>query len=279
MIKSFNVQELVEKEVVPFGNGSIVYTPKKWIGRKVTVVLQEEPFDIKGEAMEALKPYLGIVEGVFLFGSFARNEQTPESDVDVLVISSKKIALKKSGRMDFLVKTKQEFLGELKRDKTLFLRQALSEAKPVFNESLLSELKAAEGRLDFGEMLEDTLGAFKSVQELLDASKKQGLEYLDSNATVYSLMLRLRGLVSAQCLAKKQAYSSKRLAAVLKSRGFEGKKINGFLAVYRAERDNKKTAITVSVAEAEKLFEAAKTEFVKTEMLVKPWAKTNTKKR
>lgn len=279
MIKSFNVQELVEKEVVPFGNGSIVYTPKKWIGRKVTVVLQEDPFDIKGETMETLKPYLGSIEGVFLFGSFARNEQIPESDIDVLVISSKKIVLKKSGRMDFLVRTKQEFLEELKKDKMLFLHQVLSEAKPVFNESLLIELKAAEGKLNFGVILEDTLGAFKSVQELLDASKKQGLEYLDSNAIVYSLILRLRGLVSAQCLEKKQAYSNKRLVAILKSYCFEEKTINNVLAIYRAERDNKKTNIRMSLAEAEKLFEAAKTEFVKTEILVKPWAKTNTKKQ
>jgi len=37
MLKTINVGESVEKEVVRFGNGSIVYTPKKWIGKKVIV--------------------------------------------------------------------------------------------------------------------------------------------------------------------------------------------------------------------------------------------------
>ena len=35
MLKTVDVQESVEKEVVKFGNGSIVYTPKKWIGKKL----------------------------------------------------------------------------------------------------------------------------------------------------------------------------------------------------------------------------------------------------
>lgn len=269
MIRSFNVQESVEKEVVPFGNGSIVYTPKKWIGKKVTILLQEKPFDIKGETMQALKPYLGAVEGAFLFGSFARNEQTAESDIDVLVISSKKIAIKKAGRICFLAKTKQEFLNGLKKDKTLFLHQIVNEAKPILNESLLSELKSAETKPEFKGLLEDTIGAFKSTKELLEANKKQNLEYLDSNACIYSLMLRMRGLLMAQCLAKKQVYSNKRSVAVLKEHGFKEKTINGFLAIYRAERDNKKINVKVPISDAEKLFEAAKREFIKTEELGK----------
>ncbi|MBI4044738.1 MAG: nucleotidyltransferase domain-containing protein [Candidatus Diapherotrites archaeon] len=57
------------------------------------------------EALEALKPHLSQIEGIFLFGSFARNEQTKESDIDVLVVPSKGIAIKKTEKFDFLVKT------------------------------------------------------------------------------------------------------------------------------------------------------------------------------
>lgn len=278
MLKSFNVQEAVEKDVVRFGNGSIVYTPKKWIGKKVTVILEEKPVDIGGEAMNALKPCLGSIEGIFLFGSFARGEQTPESDIDLLVISSKKIELKKKGRLDFLVKTRREFLEGLERDKGLFLHQVLSEAKPILNEALLEELRRESAKPKYSGLLEGTLGAFKSVQELLGASKRQGLKYLDSNAVIYSLILRLKGLVLAQCLAKKQGYSNKKLVAVLESHGFAYRTINDFLGIYRAERDSKKTAGKVALADAEKLFAAAKMEFVKTEGLVK-WARTNTRRQ
>ncbi len=268
-MKCFNIEEVIEKEVVPFGNGSIVYTPKKWIGRKVAVVLQQQLIDVKGETLEILKPHLDLVEGAFLFGSFAREEHTRESDLDVLVITSKRIAIKRAGKMDILAKTKEEFLQELKKDKTLFLHQILSEAKPIFNENLLKELKERQGKPDYNQFLDDTIGAFKSVQELLQASKKQGLEYLDSNAIIYSLMLRIRGLLTAQGLAKKQPYSNQKMENRLKAHGFSEKAIKDFGTVYRAERDNKKTSVKIRLDEAEKLFEAAKLEFLKTEKMVK----------
>src|SRR3989338_748111 len=126
MLEVVNVREKVEKEVVSFGNGSIVYAPKKWIGQKVLVILQEKPFDIKAQILEVLKPYLGCVEGVFLFGSFARNEQSDSSDIDVLVIANRKFDLTKVQNFDFLVKTKEEFVSELKNDTNLFYHQLVT---------------------------------------------------------------------------------------------------------------------------------------------------------
>src|SRR3989344_4814890 len=98
MLKTINVKEAIEKQVVGFGNGSIVYTPKKWIGEKVLVILEEKPMDIKGETMEMLKPHLESVEGVYLYGSFARNEQAEKSDIDILGIADKKIEMEKKDR-------------------------------------------------------------------------------------------------------------------------------------------------------------------------------------
>lgn len=269
MLKSFNVQELVEKKVVPFGNGSIVYTPKKWVGKDVIVVLEEKPLDVRSDALEMLMPFLDKVEGVFLFGSFARNEQENDSDVDILVISSEKISLTKKGRFDFLAKTKVQFLKELKSDKLLFLRNILSEAKPLLNEALLEELRKAQEKPDYKALLDDTVGAFKHVKELLEASKRQGLEILDSNAIVYSLLLRIKGLVIAQCIQKNKPYSKKALFEALESQGFKRKEICCFLEIFKAERDGKKTNAKILLADAERLFEAAKLEFIKTEMLVK----------
>ena len=90
MIKRFNVHEEIVKRVVPFGNGSIVFTPKKWIGQTVRVILEQEPINIKEDVLKTLQPFLEQVEGIYLFGSFARNEQEIDSDIDVLVIASKK---------------------------------------------------------------------------------------------------------------------------------------------------------------------------------------------
>ena len=269
MFKTINVREEIEKEVVGFGNGSIVYTPKKWLGKKVLVILEEKPLDIAGEAMEMLRPYLSGIEGVFLYGSFARGEQMEKSDVDILVISDKKINLKKSGRFDVLTKTKQEFIEEMKKDPCLFLRQIVSEAKPIFNESLLRELRQVEIKPDFEEFFGSTLSAFRNIKELLEVDRKRGKKYADSTASIYSLMLRLRGLFLIQLYAKNQIFSTKKFRELIRSRGFEEKTIDDFLEIYRAERDNRETTHKILLSDAEKLFDAAKIEFLKTEKVVK----------
>lgn len=269
MLRTVNVREQVEKEVVAFGNGSIVYTPKKWIGQRVLVVLEEKPLDIAGEVLEILKPCLGSVEGVFLYGSFARNEQTENSDVDILVISGEKINLRKKGRLDFLVKTREQFIQEMKKDSSLFLHQIVNEAKPILNEPLLIELKHVEIKPDFEEFFDSTLGAFKSTKELLDIDRKRGKKYLDSTACIYSLILRLRGLFLIQLFKKKQQFSTKKFVLFIKSHGFKEKTVNEFLEIYRAERDDKKIIHKLLLADAELLFAAAKALFLKTEKMVK----------
>ncbi|HLD58512.1 MAG TPA: nucleotidyltransferase domain-containing protein [archaeon] len=277
MLRTFNVKDAVEKEVVSFGNGSIVYTPKKWVGKKVVVILEEKPLDIKGETMEILKPYLSSIEGVFLFGSFARNEQNEKSDIDLLVIADKKIDLEKKDKFDFLVKTKEQFEKEIKKDPSLFPSQVVSEAKPVLNESLLNELKKIEATPDFKNFFDDTLGAFKKTKELLETNKGKG--FLDSNTAIYSLILRLKTLFIIQCRKKSRVFSNKRFKELLKKHDFSEQKINALLEAYQAERDDKKTTQKILLADALKLFDAAKIEFMKAEELVKKWAKPNTKKQ
>ncbi|MBU2100522.1 DUF2080 family transposase-associated protein [Candidatus Micrarchaeota archaeon] len=269
MIKTFNIREEIEKEVVRFGNGSIVYTPKKWIGKKVSVILEEKPLDIEGEVMEMLKPYFSGIQGIFLYGSFARKEQTENSDVDLLVISDKKIGLKRKGRFDFLVKTKEEFTEALKKDSNLFLHQILQEAKPVFNTPLLEEIKKTETKPDLKEFFEDTLSAFKKSKELIDAHKKNNKKYLDSNVVIYSLILRLRTLFLIQSFKKNKDYSNKRFKESIKKRGFKEKTVESFLGVYRSERDGKKATQKILLSDVEKLFELAKKEFLETEEMVK----------
>ncbi|MFH1391076.1 MAG: DUF2080 family transposase-associated protein [Candidatus Diapherotrites archaeon] len=269
MIKSINVAEEIEKEVVAFGNGSIVYTPKKWIGKKVLVVLEEKPLDIEGETMEILKPFLSSIQGIFLYGSFARKEQTEKSDVDLLVISDKKLDLKRKGRFDFLVKSREDFVKEMKKDSALFLHQILNEAKPVLNKSLLEELKKEEIKPDFKEFFDSTLTAFGNIKDLIEAEEKQGKKYLDSTAVIYSLILRLRGLYLIQCFLKNREFSNKKFNELIKSYDFKSEMVANFFDVYRSERDEKKIIQSVLLSETEKLFETAKIEFLKTEKMVK----------
>lgn len=266
MLKTVNVQEAIEKEVIGFGNGSIVYTPKKWIGKKVLVILEEKSIDIKGETMKTLKPHLEGVEGVFLFGSHARNEQTSGSDIDVLVIADHEFKAEKNDKFDFVIKTKYNFIKEITSDPTLFLHLAIKEAKPIINKPLLEELRAIKVKPDFQKFLDDTLGAFKKTKEQIETNKNN--EYLDTNTAIYSLILRLKGLFLIQCHKKHAQFSNNKFKELIKSHGIHEKTVNDFLEAYRAERDERKPVVKIQKADAEKLFEMAKIEFLKTEGLV-----------
>lgn len=269
MLKSFAVQESVEKSVVAFGNGSIVYTPKKWIGKKVTVILEESSLDIKQQSLEILKPFFNLIQGVFLFGSHARNEQTADSDIDLLIISSKPFSLPKTDGFDFLIKTKEQFIYELKKDYTAFLPSILNESKPIFNESLLNELKKTKSNPDFSKFLDETLTAFKNIDLLLKADKKINSSKFDSFASVYSLTLRLKTLILIQCFLTDKPFSNKKLFELLET-VFSSKKAFEFLKVFNSEKNEKGKAYLaeISVPEVEKLFELVKKEFLKTEAMI-----------
>ncbi|MDD5163129.1 MAG: nucleotidyltransferase domain-containing protein [Candidatus ainarchaeum sp.] len=230
-------------------------------------VFEEKILELSRKTLQFLKPKLANIEGVFLFGSFARNEQKEKSDIDLLVIADKKIDLGKKEKFDFLIKTREQFEIEIRTDSTLFPRQVVSEAKPILNESLLDELKKVKPKPDFKEVFDSTLGAFKKTKELLEMNHGTGL--LESNVAIYSLILRLKTLFIIQCHKKSIAFSNKKFKELLEKYGFSEQKINALLEVWQAERDNKKTSQKILLADALKLFDAAKIEFLKTEALVK----------
>ena len=78
--------ELV-KPAVPWGNSAGVLLPREWQGMEVKVVLIDRTMQIKKEVLSILSPYLDDIQGIYITGSYARNEQSQESDIDVIAIS------------------------------------------------------------------------------------------------------------------------------------------------------------------------------------------------
>ncbi|MBU1120618.1 DUF2080 family transposase-associated protein, partial [Candidatus Micrarchaeota archaeon] len=259
-------------EVVRFGNGSIVYTPKKWIGKKVLVILEERPLDVKGEVMEILKPHLESVKGVFLHGSFARNEQTSDSDVDVLVVSDKKFKLGKAERFDFTVIDEETLRKELKGSDPFYIYSVLKEAKPILNEELLKELREIKiNKYDFKWLLEESESALKIAEEFLKLDKLQKRKKLDSIAIIYTMILRLRRLFLVKCLLKNKDYSNKEFRAFLNKKGLSKELVEDFYDIYRAERDERKTMKSVSIEESERLCQITNNEINEMKGSWKKW--------
>ena len=91
------------KDVRSWGNSAGVLLPREWKGNRVKIILIERTLEIKKEIFKILEPCLSKVIGVYIAGSYAREEQTKRSDVDVIVIStdlSKKII---SGKYDISI--------------------------------------------------------------------------------------------------------------------------------------------------------------------------------
>src|SRR3989344_696043 len=78
------------KQVVEIGNGAAVYVPKEYIGKEVVITLPENLEDIKKRILTSLIDYMPNILGVYLYGSYAREEQEKNSDIDILIITKDK---------------------------------------------------------------------------------------------------------------------------------------------------------------------------------------------
>ena len=82
------------KLVQKFGNGGHVILPREYVGKRVRFLAEPKmPADIKSEVLDILKPYFERILGIYLYGSYARNEQDANSDVDILAITDSKLKI------------------------------------------------------------------------------------------------------------------------------------------------------------------------------------------
>lgn len=240
------MQEQLRKRVVKFGNGSIVYTPKNWIGREVIVTLSK--LSMKEELFKLLDPYLLYIQGVYLYGSFARNEQEQDSDIDILIIADKKFKIKMEG-YDINVLT----VDDLKKPVDPFCFLMLKEAKAILNGSLLDKIRPVTvSKKSIRWILNNTKGMLNINRDFIDLED----ENFENYAVIYSLMLRLRGLYMIDCVLKNKSYSNENFNRFVKTNGIR----DDFYRIYRGVRDNKNMKIRAMKNDVKKLYETVKNE-------------------
>ena len=82
---------MIVKQVKPFGNGAQILVPKEWIGKEVVVNIKNKTLEtIKDEILSSINN-LSNVACIVLIGSYARKENLPESDIDIVVFCTEKI--------------------------------------------------------------------------------------------------------------------------------------------------------------------------------------------
>ena len=116
----------VIKQAFKLGNSAGVLLPVEWQNRKVMVKLIER--SITQELMEILeeKNLLKDIMGIYLAGSYARGEETEDSDIDVLIITDNVDKQLKIGKYEILFVSKERF--DRSRLKSIYLASLINDA-------------------------------------------------------------------------------------------------------------------------------------------------------
>lgn len=235
------------KNTIRVGNSAGVLLPKEFLNTQVKIILQ--PLDIERDILDILieAKILANVLGVYLVGSYARKEQTIESDIDVLVVTDSLNDQIKKGKYDLMLVSKE--LIDEKMEKNIFpLIPMMIEAKPIINKKLLNEYVSTPLTLqNLKWHIDTTKSAMKVIEASIKLAKESNIN--EGDAYAYSLILRLRTLYIIDCLKKGKLWKKQGFLDLIK-------KTSGSLIAYERylSSKNKNTLeCKLPVDEAEKL--------------------------
>src|SRR3989338_8033193 len=126
------------KPIVKVGNSAGVILPREWLHGKAKIEIIARPINIKKDIMEIIEPYLQDIKGIYITGSYTRNEQEERSDVDVIVITEKTRKRIEKHPYEIIIMPEEEVERELKTN-ALPLLPMLKESKPILNISLIKK--------------------------------------------------------------------------------------------------------------------------------------------
>jgi len=237
------------KNTIRLGNSAGVLLPKEFLNTQVKVVLQ--PLNIEKDVLNILseRKILPNVLGIYVVGSYARKEQTIESDVDILVITDNLNDKIEKGKYDLIIVSK-DLVDEKMRKNILPLLPMMIEAKPIVNKSLLNDyVKTLLSIYNLKWHIDTTKSAMNVVEEYIQIAEKTGKKVND--AASYSLILRLRTIYIIDCLKKGKLWTKKEFLGLVKG-------VSGSLTAYERylESKNKNTKeFILPVKEAKKLMD------------------------
>ncbi len=229
----------ITKTVKRYGNSGGVYLPADWIGGTARVELVEEPADPR---KDLVKMPLNHIISVIAYGSYARGEMTPDSDIDLIVvvddISKAKISTELKKKYDLQVRTPERIKNSMLRD-PIFHKSikdgSVALINPEFLESLKNNVKPEINGINTCiDLAESAIGIARTIAENSD----------DPTGMLYSVVLHMKEMLILECLFSSQKYSTRLLMdEIMKHATFE--ETNKVMKVYRAIRDDKKYNFTL----------------------------------
>ncbi|MBW2980706.1 DUF2080 family transposase-associated protein [Candidatus Woesearchaeota archaeon] len=243
--------EQITKTVQQIGNGGHIYLPKELVGQKVVITLVGKSLEeIKEEILMIVKPWLKHVIGVYLYGSYARGEQVPGSDIDVLVITDGKVKLRKRINEYEIVSMSIDSLEKTLKHNAVLVLPILKDAKAIINGQLIEKYKGIKlTKANTKWYIETTSSSLKIAHEWIKEKDMGSMPNL-----VYPIIMRLRGLHMIECLVSAKSYSNKDVDKLIKLPPDKVRQLN---RMYRENRDDKRiSAHSLNYSDISKLYES-----------------------
>ena len=268
ILNNLSIREQIVKMVVKSGNGGAVWVPKNWLGQEVVIILPQKPkLELRESIIHLLEPYLKDIISVFIYGSYARHEDTKDSDIDIMVITEKPVKINiKEPKLEITVFEFDKFKKAIEKYPAMYY-QMVQEAEPLINSNILEDLKEIKiNKENFKDYLNETKDHLKSNKEFLELDKLDS-ESIKSYSVLYSTILRLKGVFIIKCISSKDNFSNKKFKKWLTKQGIGNNEFEQIYSVYRVVRDNKKININIKIPVAEKLLNILEKELnsIKTE--------------
>lgn len=235
-----------------WGNSAGVLLSREWLGKEVKVILINRTLEIKKEILNILDNILEDIIGIYLVGSYARGEQTEESDVDIIAISNKTKKEIISDKYHISIIPLESIKKSLLVN-PIVIYPRLIEAKSLINNKLLEELTALKlKKSDFKYFIEETKRILKINKKFINLDEIDG-EYLESSSVVYSLILRLRGVFIIKSILDKKQYTNKLFKEWLIKKNIGEEDTEKIYKIYRNIRDNKKIKVKIKLEKIKNL--------------------------
>lgn len=222
------------KEAKRMGTSASVYVPKEWLGKKVIVQLLSP----KEMILDTLLPHMQHIIMVGLYGSCVRGEETINSDVDVFVVTDKKMRVKYPKPLDVLMVTEEE-LYDILQDDPIQLMPVILESQALMNEPYLQGLKSVKvNPRKYLKVVKSTEDVLKEHERLIPKREKLGY-------VVYSLMMRLKALRLIELMLSGKKHSTKEYERYIQGLGIGKEPYKGLQSVYKSVRDDIKLPVGV----------------------------------
>lgn len=242
----------ITRSVSKWGNSAGILLPREWLGNQVKIVFIDRTLEIKKEVLNILEPYLEEIAGIYLVGSYARSEETEDSDIDIIAFSDSLKKEIKSGKYHISIVPLEAIKKTLNGKYPELILPRLMEVKVLLNKNLIEELKKKKAdKSSFESFIKDTKRIIKINKEIIEMDKLDG-DFLESESVVYSIMLRLRGLFLIKCFIGHKDYSYKSfknwIAPALEAKDFEQ-----IYQKYRDIKEKRKNKFKIKISSMEKL--------------------------